>query len=97
MIVKLKIIDEAWAVGKKTRRVKTLLIPLTVGETNKIQQHGPNIIIDEITDGKVTVSFCRDDQTRVKTVTVSRKNSAFWRPRSMDAGHQYTVKLVRFF
>ena len=94
--MKLKIVEYFWAVGKRTRKVKTLRVPLKVGPIKNFDV-GCTWQIDEVNENSVIVSVIRRDGEKIKTFTVEKGMGAYWRPRSMDAGHQYTMKLVRFF
>ena len=94
--MKLKIIDHFWAVGKRTRRVKTVRVPLKVGPIKNLDV-GCTWQIDEVSENEVKVSVIRHDGETIKTFTVEKGKNNYWRPRSMDAGHEYTMKLVRFF
>ncbi|MBQ2988096.1 MAG: hypothetical protein IKM00_02995 [Clostridia bacterium] len=94
--MKLKITDYFWAVGCRTKKVKTVYAPLKVGpipamgEVTRWQ-------IDEVGDGFAKLSVIRHDGATIRTFTVEKGKEAGWYPRSMDAGHRYTMKLVRFF
>ena len=94
--MKLKIEDYFWAVGKRTRKVKTVRVPLEVGPIKNF-----DIVttwqIDEVSEDSVKVSVIRHDGETIKTFTVTKGKGEYWRPRSMDGGHEYTLKLVRFF
>lgn len=94
--MKLKITEYFWAVGKKTRRVKSIRAPLVIGPI-KNDDVGYIWQIDEVSENKVMVSvICRDGE-KIKTFTVEKGKGAYWRPFSMDGGHEYIMKLVRFF
>ncbi len=95
--MKLKITDEFWAVGKRTRKVKIVRVPLAVGKIKGMDNGGSYWNIDEISKDFVKVSYIRHDGELIKNWTVTKENGEFYRPRSMDGGHQYTLKLVRFF
>lgn len=95
--MKLKIIDELWSVGKKTKKVKTVKVPIIIGKINGIGAGGSYWVIDEVRDNSVKVSYYRRDGKLLKSWNVTKEKSEFYRPRSMDGGHQYTLKLVRFF
>ncbi len=94
--MKLKITDDFWAVGRKTKRVKTLRVPLKVGPIKKFDV-GCTWHIDEVSENAVKVSVIRRDGETIKNFTIEKGKGAYWRPRSMDAGHEYTIELVRFF
>ena len=114
--MKLKITDDFWAVGHKTKRVKTIYAPLVIGPIEglgdkggyRIKKEGDDYIvqestscsywnIDEVGDGYVIISYIRHDGVIVKTWNVTKKKGEYWRPRSMDGGHEYTMKLVTLF
>ncbi|MGN0114761.1 MAG: hypothetical protein ACI396_05500 [Acutalibacteraceae bacterium] len=95
--MKLKIVDEFWAVGRRTKKVKTVRAPLAVGKIEGLGSGGSYWNIDEIGDDFVKISYIRHDGEVINNWTVTKGNGEFYRPRSMDAGHQYTLKLVRFF
>ena len=94
--MKLKIEDYFWAVGKRTRKVKTVRVPLEVGPIKNFDI-GTTWQIDEVSEDSVKVSVIRHDGETIKTFTVTKGKGEYWRPRSMDGGHEYTLKLVRFF
>ena len=94
--MKLKIEDYFWAVGKRTRKVKTVRVPLEVGPIKNFDI-GTIWQIDEVSGDSVKVSVIRHDGETIKTFTVTKDKNEYWRPRSMDGGHEYTLKLVRFF
>ena len=94
--MKLKIQERFWAVGRRTRRVKTVRVPLKVG-TIKNFDVGCTWQIDEVSENSVKLSVIRRDGETIKTFTVEKEKGAYWRPRSMDAGYEYIIKLVRFF
>ena len=94
--MKLKIIDYFWAVGKRRRRVKTLRVPLKVGPIKNFDI-GCTWQIDEVNKNSVKVSVIRRDGETIKAFTVEEGKADHWRPRSMDGGHEYILKLVRFF
>lgn len=94
--MKLKIIDYFWAVGKRTRIHKIVRVPLKVGPIKNFDI-GCTWQIDEVNENSVKVSVVRRDGETIKTFTVEKGKNNYWRPRSMDGGHEYTLKLVRFF
>ena len=94
--MKLKIEDYFWAVGKRTKKVKTVRVPLKVGEI-KALDNTCTWQIHEVGEDFVKVSVVRPDGETIKTFTVTKDKDEYWRPRSMDGGHEYTLKLVRFF
>ena len=94
--MKLKITDYFWAVGRKTRKVKTVCVPLAVGPIEDFDV-GCTWQIDEVNEKSVKLSVIRHDGVIIKTFTIEDGKNEYWRPRSMDAGHEYTMKLVCFF
>ena len=94
--MKLKITDYFWAVGRRTRRVKTVRVPLEVGPIKNFDDRC-TWQIDEVNENEVKLSVVRHDGETIKKFTVGKGKGNYWRPRSMDAGHEYTMKLVRFF
>ncbi len=94
--MKLKIIDRFWAVGKRTRIHKIVRVPLKVGPIKNFDI-GCTWQIDEVYENGAKVSVIRRDGETIKTFTVEKGKDGYWRPRSMDGGHEYTLKLVRFF
>ena len=112
--MRLKITEDFWAVGHKTKRVKTIYAPLVVGPIKGLEDyagyHGKKAgkdhtiqknnrsywNIDEVGEGFVKVSYIRHDGETVKNWTITKKEGGYWRPRSMDAGYEYTIKLVKF-
>lgn len=94
--MKLKITDSIWSVGSKTRKVKTVYAPLVVGPIAGIDGVS-TWQIDAVGKAEVQVSIIRHDGTTIKTFTVQKGKGERWRPRSMDGGHIYSMKLVWFF
>ena len=112
--MKLKITDDFWAVGHRTKRVKTVYAPLVVGPIKGLEEdtgycvkkEGENYTlqkssssywnIDEVGEDFVRVSYIRHDGETVKNWTITKKEGGYWHPRSMDAGHSYTIKLVKY-
>ena len=94
--MKLKIIDRFWAVGKRTRIHKIVRVPLKVGPIKNFDI-GCTWQIDEVYENGAKVSVIRRDGEIIKTFTVEKGKDGYWRPHSMDGGHEYTLKLVRFF
>lgn len=94
--MKLKITNYFWAVGRRTKKVKTVYAPLKVGEINGVDKVC-TWRIDEVGEGYAKVSCIRHDGVPIKSWTVEKGKTEYWRPRSMDAGYEHTIKLVRFF
>ena len=93
--MKLKIIDYFGSVGHRTKRVGSHRMPLVEGETRKV--HYLLFKIDSVETDKVIVSVSREDGTLIKTLTVEKGNPNWYHPMSMDAGHEYVLKLTKFF
>ena len=70
-------------------------MPLVEGETRKV--HYLLFKIDSVETDKVIVSVSREDGTLIKTLTVEKGNPNWYHPMSMDAGHEYVLKLTKFF
>lgn len=94
--MKLKVIEYFWAVGRKTKRVKTIRVPLIVGP---IKHFGDGCMwqIDEVNETNVKVSVVRRDGKIMKQFIIEKGKKNYWRPRSMDAGNEYVMQLVHFF
>ena len=93
--MKLKIIDYFWAVGHRTKRKGSHKIPLAEGELREIDY--VQFRIDKVEKDKALVSVVRRDGTVIKEITVEKGQRSYYHPRSMDAGHEYTLKLTKFF
>ena len=93
--MKLKIIDYFWSVGHGTKRKGSHKIPLAEGESREINY--VQFRIDKVEKDKAQISVIRRDGTVIKEITVEKDKSACYRPRSMDAGHEYVLKLTNFF
>ncbi len=94
--MKLKITYYFWAVGKKTRRVKTVRANLKVGPIKNFDV-GAKWQIDEVNENSAKVSVVRHDGEIIKTFDVEKGKGNYWRPFSMDGGHEYRMEIVRFF
>lgn len=94
--MKLKITDYFWAVGKKTKKMRTVRVPLREGVVKGFDTPS-TWQIDEVGEDSVKLSVIRHDGEVIKTFTVEKGKTEVWRPRSFDAGHIYKMKLVRFF
>ena len=92
---KIKIIVYFWAVGKRTRRVSACKIPLCQGQ--KAIVNNMLFVVDKVEQDCATICYCRQDGTLLKTLQVAKGKPASHRPRSMDAGYEYTLKIARFF
>ena len=53
--------------------------------------------IDKVKKDKAQISVIRRDGTVIKEITVEKGKSAYYRPMSMDAGHEYVLKFTKFF
>lgn len=93
--MKLRIIDEFWAVGQKTRRVGKMLKPLCAGRIEG--QHGCFWMLSDVRKGSAHVAYHRADGTLIREWDLKKGEKVLYRPRSFDGGHQYTLKIVRFF
>ncbi|MBQ9745492.1 MAG: hypothetical protein IJW21_01550 [Clostridia bacterium] len=93
--MKLRITDYFWVVGRRTKKVNTVYAPLEVGEIKGVDKV-TTWRIDEVGKGYVKVSCIRHDGVPIKSWRVEKGKGEFWRPFSMDAGHQYAMKLVHF-
>ena len=93
--MKLKIIDYFWAVGHRTKRKGSYKIPLAEGESREINY--AQFRIDKVEKDKAQISVIRRDGTGIKEITVEKGRRSYYHPRSMDAGHEYTLKLTKFF
>lgn len=93
--MKLRIIDEFWAVGKKTRRVGKMLKPLCAGRIEG--QHGCFWMLSDVRKDSAHVAYHRADGTLIREWDLKKGEKVLYRPRSFDGGHQYTLKIVRFF
>ena len=94
--MKLRLTDYFWAVGRRTRRVRTVRAPLNVGPVKNFDDRC-TWHIDEVGEDYAKLSVIRHDGEVIKTFTVEKDKGNYWRPRSMDGGHEYTLKPVRFF
>lgn len=92
--MKIKIIEYFWSVGHKTRRKGSHKMPLVLGQSLEINRM--TFKVHKIEGGKITLNVLRYDGTLIKELVVEKGKSSFYRPFSMDAGHQYTVKITRF-
>lgn len=92
--MKLRITVEFWAVGQKTKKVKTIKAPLKVGEVEGFEDSRIFWVIEEAEENYAKVSFRRYDGTVVKTWELRDKDEYFYRPMSFDGGNQYTLKLI---
>ena len=93
--MKLKIIDYFWAVGHRTKRKGSHRIPLVEGESREINY--AQFKVGKVEEDKALVSVIRRDGTVIKEITVEKGKSAYYRPMSMDAGHEYVLKFTKFF
>ena len=93
--MKLRIIDEFWAVGKKTRRVGKMLKPLCAVRIEG--QHGCFWMLSDVRKDSAHVAYHRADGTLIREWDLKKGEKVLYRPRSFDGGHQYTLKIVRFF
>lgn len=93
--MKLRIIDEFWAVGKKTRRVGKMLKPLCAGRIEG--QYGCFWMLSDVRKDSAHVAYHRADGTLIREWDLKKGEKVLYRPRSFDGGHQYTLKIVRFF
>ena len=93
--MKLRIIDEFWAVGKKTRRVGKMLKPLCAGRIEG--QHGCFWMLSDVRKDSEHVAYHRADGTLIREWDLKKGEKVLYRPRSFDGGHQYTLKIVHFF
>ena len=93
--MKLRIIDEFWAVGKKTRRVGKMLKPLCAGRIEG--QHGCFWMLSDVRKDSAHVTYHRADGTLIREWDLKKGEKVLYRPRSFGGGHQYTLKIVRFF
>ena len=93
--MKLRIIDEFWAGGKKTRRVGKMLKPLCAGRIEG--QHGCFWMLSDVRKDSAHVAYHRADGTLIREWDLKKGEKVLYRPRSFDGGHQYTLKIVRFF
>lgn len=62
--MKLRIIDEFWAVGKKTRRVGKMLKPLCAGRIEG--QHGCFWMLSDVRKDSAHVAYHRADGTLIR-------------------------------
>ena len=62
--MKLRIIDEFWAVGKKTRRVGKMLKPLCAGRIEG--QHGCFWMLSDVREDSAHVAYHRADGTLIR-------------------------------
>ena len=93
--MKLKITDYFWSVGNPTRKVKTVYSSLEVGVIKEMGEI-TTWQIDDVGENFVKLSVIRHDGVLIREFTISKGNEAYWRPRSMDGGHEYRMKLVKF-
>lgn len=94
--MKLKITDYFWSVGHKTRKVKTIYAKLVSGNIEAFKQEGIWQIVKAENDyAELTIS--RLDGVLIKSFTIAGKQEIYWRPYAFDGGHEYRMKLVRFF
>ena len=93
--MKLKIIDYFWSVGHRTKRKGSHRMPLVEGEPSEINY--VQFRIDKVEKDKAQISVIRRDGTVIKEITVEKGKSAYYSPMSMDAGHEYVLKLTKFF
>lgn len=93
--MKLKIIDYFWSVGHGTKRKGSHKIPLAEGELREINY--VQFRIDKVEKNKAQISVIRRDGTLIKTLTVEKGNPNWYHPMSIDAGHEYVLKLTKFF
>lgn len=94
--MKLKITDYFWAVGKKTKKVKTVYAPLKVGVIKGMKDVACTWQIHEVGEDYVKLLVIRHDGVTIKSWNIQKGKREYWRPRSCDGGHEYQMKLVRF-
>lgn len=93
--MKLRIKVEFWAVGQKTKKVKTVTAPVKVGEVEGFEDSRTSWVIDEAGENCVKVSYRCYDGTVAKTWELKANDEFFYRPMSFDGGNQYTIKLIK--
>ena len=96
--MKLKIIEAMWGIdcraGKyRVKKIGALTAVCTPGREILFPSGRRRFVIDAVTADGVTVSVRYADPKNDRSWTLVRGESAFYRPRSMDGGYQYTFKL----
>ncbi len=94
--MKLRIIDEFLGCGQKNAaRGKKMLKPLCAGRIEG--QHGCFWMLSDVRKDSAHVAYHRADGTLIREWDLKKGEKVLYRPRSFDGGHQYTLKIVRFF
>ena len=96
--MKLKITEEMWGIdcraGKyRVKKTGALTAECAPGQEILFSAGRRRFVIDAVTADGVTVSVRYADPKNDRAWTLARGESTFYRPRSMDGGYQYTLKL----
>ena len=92
--MKLKIIEYFWAVGKKTKRVKTYKFKLSENIVNFQLNRLPVSAI--IKEDVVNIEISNCDGKLIRSIKLKKGEQSYYRPMSMDAGYEYIFKLTNF-
>lgn len=90
--MKLKVITYFWAVGKKTRRVRSDKYELSENPIDLKLNALPATAV--LKDNTITIEVRNYKNDLIKTIEFERKY--YYRPFSMDAGYEFIFKTCRF-
>ena len=54
-------------------------------------------MLSDVREDSAHVAYHRADGTLIREWDLKKGEKVLYRPRSFDGGHQYTLKIVRFF
>ena len=96
--MKLKITEKMWGIDcrageYRVKKTGALTAECAPGQEILFPSGRRRFVIDAVTADGVTVSVRYADPKHDRAWTLARGESAFYRPRSMDGGYQYTLKL----
>lgn len=92
--MKLKVVTYFWAVGKKTRRIKSDKYKLSENPIDfKLNQLPATAVLK---DNMITIEVRNYKNDLIKTIEFEVERKYYYRPLSMDAGYEFVFKTCRF-
>lgn len=92
--MKLKVITYFWAVGKRTKRIKTNKYKFDDNYVSFVLNRLPSKA--SLGESVATIEINNLNGELIKTISLKKGEKAYYRPLSMDGGYEYIFKICRF-
>lgn len=93
--MKLVIREQFWSVDAPTRTTNITRAPLVPGKVMGMERGSMYFTIDSVAEDSAVVTVHYQNEQYNKTWTVTKERGVYYRPISMDGGHEYLIDLQK--